>query len=175
MTDQQMENLFYENEFFILRTARIATGRPITKSDDEWSVALSAFWEALKSHDPQKGNPLLSNIYSVSQHHMQRGRTPYKFSGVRRQFHCREITGQFIHGETVFDNHSEYHPDNSCFRFVNCQNMAHTPLFADLSGLNQFISIGNSAASKLSPLDNLMLNGGDVSIPPEIEHRHRAN
>ena len=56
MTDQQMENLFYENEFFILRTARIATGRPITKSDDEWSVALSAFWEALKSHDPQKGS-----------------------------------------------------------------------------------------------------------------------
>ena len=53
MTDQQMENLIYENEFFILRTARVATGRPITKSDDEWSVALSAFWEALKSHDPQ--------------------------------------------------------------------------------------------------------------------------
>lgn len=55
MTDQQIENLFCENEFFILRTARIAAGRPITKSDDEWSVALSAFWEALKSHDTQKG------------------------------------------------------------------------------------------------------------------------
>ncbi len=55
MTRLEEEELLCQNEFFILRTARIATGRPITKSDDEWSVALSAFWEALKSHDPQKG------------------------------------------------------------------------------------------------------------------------
>ena len=55
MTDQQTEKLFYENEFFILRTARIVTGRAVTKSDDEWSVALSAFWEAVKTHDPRKG------------------------------------------------------------------------------------------------------------------------
>lgn len=55
MTEQQMEHLLYENEFFILRTARIVTGKAVTKSDDEWSVALSAFWEAAKTHDPKKG------------------------------------------------------------------------------------------------------------------------
>lgn len=55
MTEQQMEHLLYENEFFILRTARIVTGKAVTKSDDEWSVALSAFWEAVKTHDPRKG------------------------------------------------------------------------------------------------------------------------
>ena len=55
MTEEQTEKLLYENEFFILRTARIVTGRQITKSDDEWSVALSAFWEAVKTHDPKKG------------------------------------------------------------------------------------------------------------------------
>ena len=49
------EETLRENEFFILRTARVATGRNITKSDDEWSVALSAFWEAMKTHDAQKG------------------------------------------------------------------------------------------------------------------------
>ena len=49
------EELLRQNEFFILRTARIATGRSITKSDDEWSVALSAFWEAVRTHDPRKG------------------------------------------------------------------------------------------------------------------------
>ncbi len=31
------------------------TGKAVTKSDDEWSVALSAFWEAFKTHDPKKG------------------------------------------------------------------------------------------------------------------------
>ena len=51
---QDEEQLLRQNEFFILRTARIATGRSITKSDDEWSVALSAFWEAVKTHDPKK-------------------------------------------------------------------------------------------------------------------------
>ena len=35
MTRQEEEELLYQNEFFILRTARITTGRPITKSDDE--------------------------------------------------------------------------------------------------------------------------------------------
>ena len=49
------EELLRQNEFFILRTARIATGRSVTKSDDEWSIALSAFWEAVKTHDPKKG------------------------------------------------------------------------------------------------------------------------
>ena len=55
MTRLEEEELLCQNEFFILRTARIATGRPITKSDDEWSVALSAFWEAVQTHDPKKG------------------------------------------------------------------------------------------------------------------------
>ena len=52
---QDEEELLQQNEFFILRTARIATGRSVTKSDDEWSIALSAFWEAVKTHDPRKG------------------------------------------------------------------------------------------------------------------------
>ena len=53
---QDEEKLFQENEFFILRTARIVTGKSITKSDDEWSVALSAFWEAFRTHDARKGS-----------------------------------------------------------------------------------------------------------------------
>ncbi len=55
MTRREEENLLAENEFFILRTARIVTGRNISKSDDEWSIALSAFWEAEKNHNAQKG------------------------------------------------------------------------------------------------------------------------
>ena len=53
---QDEEELLRQNELFILRTARQATGRRITPSDDEWSVALSAFWEAARTHDPKKGD-----------------------------------------------------------------------------------------------------------------------
>ena len=47
--------LLEENEPFILRTASRVTGRILTKSDDEYSIALSAFWEASQTYDPGKG------------------------------------------------------------------------------------------------------------------------
>ena len=50
------EELFQNNEAFILRTASFVLGRPVTRSDDEYSIALSAFWEAAQSHDPSKGS-----------------------------------------------------------------------------------------------------------------------
>ena len=55
MTCPEQEQYIMDHEFFILRTARIATGKRITKADDEWSIALSAFWEAMEKHDPSKG------------------------------------------------------------------------------------------------------------------------
>ena len=36
-----------EKEFFILKTASKDLGKYITKSDDEWSIALSAFSQAV--------------------------------------------------------------------------------------------------------------------------------
>ena len=50
------EELLQNNEAFILRTASFVLGRPVTRSDDEYSIALSAFWEAAQSHDPSKGS-----------------------------------------------------------------------------------------------------------------------
>ena len=47
--------LLVENESFILRTASRVMGRILTKSDDEYSIALSAFWEASRTYDPSKG------------------------------------------------------------------------------------------------------------------------
>lgn len=50
-TDRRYINEFIQdNEPFILRTAYKATGQYITKSDDRWSVALSAFHEAVKTY-----------------------------------------------------------------------------------------------------------------------------
>lgn len=48
--------LLEENEFFILRAASKAAGKRISRSDDEWSIALSAFWEACRTYDERKGS-----------------------------------------------------------------------------------------------------------------------
>lgn len=55
-SDQAYINTFIQdNESFILQAAYKATGQYITKSDDKWSVALSAFLEAIKSYSKDKG------------------------------------------------------------------------------------------------------------------------
>jgi RNA polymerase sigma factor len=50
------EELLKNNEAFILRSASFVVGRPVSRSDDEYSVALSAFWEAARTHDSSKGS-----------------------------------------------------------------------------------------------------------------------
>ena len=50
------EELLRSNEAFILRSASFVIGHPVNRSDDEYSVALSAFWEAARTHDPSKGS-----------------------------------------------------------------------------------------------------------------------
>ena len=50
------EEFIRDNEQTILRIASKATGRYITRSDDEWSVALSAFNKAIDSFEPDKGD-----------------------------------------------------------------------------------------------------------------------
>lgn len=50
-----MEQLIEKHEGYILRCASEFTGRYITKSDDEWSVALFGFAQAIQDYDPEKG------------------------------------------------------------------------------------------------------------------------
>jgi RNA polymerase sigma factor len=49
------EDFIQSNESMILRTASKACGRFITKSDDEWSVAVYAFSRAMDIYDADKG------------------------------------------------------------------------------------------------------------------------
>ena len=76
----QEEELLQANEAFILRTASFVLGRPVSRSDDEYSVALSAFWEAARTHDPSKGS--LQTYASVVIRHRLidyiRGNTRYR-------------------------------------------------------------------------------------------------
>jgi len=52
---QYLEEFIKEYEVFILHTAHKGAGQYITKRDDQWSVALSAFHEAVKSYNFDKG------------------------------------------------------------------------------------------------------------------------
>lgn len=51
-----LDSFVLQNEFFILRSASSAVHRYVTKSDDEWSIALSAFVQAIKEYSIDKGH-----------------------------------------------------------------------------------------------------------------------
>lgn len=54
--ESKREEFIRDNEQTILKIASKATGRFITRSDDEWSVALSAFNKAIDNYEPDKGD-----------------------------------------------------------------------------------------------------------------------
>ncbi len=53
--DRSMEDFIGLHEAFILKSASKASRRFVSKSDDEWSVSLSAFTEAMDKYDSDKG------------------------------------------------------------------------------------------------------------------------
>lgn len=55
LDERALERLIEENEGLILDCARKVLNRYITKSDDEWSVALGALVQAVRSYDCGKG------------------------------------------------------------------------------------------------------------------------
>jgi RNA polymerase sigma factor len=50
------EQLIQKNEYYILKCASKACHRYITKSDDEWSISLYAFSQAIETYDLNKGS-----------------------------------------------------------------------------------------------------------------------
>lgn len=56
-TDQKVfDDLIRQNEYTILKYSSRITGRYITKKDDEWSIALFAFSQAMKTYELEKGS-----------------------------------------------------------------------------------------------------------------------
>lgn len=51
-----LEKLVALNEGLLLRTAAAASQKYISKSDDEWSVALAALYEAVEAFQPDRGS-----------------------------------------------------------------------------------------------------------------------
>jgi len=53
---QELNELVEEYDSFILKSASKAVKRYVSKNDDEWSIALSAFSEAIKKYSFEKGS-----------------------------------------------------------------------------------------------------------------------
>jgi RNA polymerase sigma factor len=53
---QQLSALIEEHERFILRRATKTAKHHITKNDDEWSIALAAFYDAIQKYNYEKGS-----------------------------------------------------------------------------------------------------------------------
>ena len=53
---QQLEEFIKQHEFFILQKASKFAKRYVSKNDDEWSIALTAFSEAIKKYDYGRGS-----------------------------------------------------------------------------------------------------------------------
>ncbi|OQB20481.1 MAG: RNA polymerase sigma factor SigI [Firmicutes bacterium ADurb.Bin182] len=56
LDESKLDRLIVENEQFILKCSSLIAHRYITKSDDEWSVALTAFAEAVSKYRFDKGS-----------------------------------------------------------------------------------------------------------------------
>lgn len=54
--EKALEDFIRSQEGFIIKAASRTSKHYITKSDDEWSIALSAFVEAVKKYDLEKGS-----------------------------------------------------------------------------------------------------------------------
>ncbi|MCR5135413.1 MAG: hypothetical protein K6B12_07200, partial [Clostridiales bacterium] len=55
LNERALAQLLKENTRFLKAKAYQALGRPIDQSDDEWSVSVIAFHEAVEKYDPGKG------------------------------------------------------------------------------------------------------------------------
>ncbi len=54
--ERRFEELVRSRKPWILKVASSATGRYVDDSDDEWSIALTAFHEAVQSYNEEKGS-----------------------------------------------------------------------------------------------------------------------
>jgi len=54
--ENSMNNLIIQYENYILKCASVAARSYVSKSDDEWSIALAAFTEAVRKYSAEKGS-----------------------------------------------------------------------------------------------------------------------
>ena len=92
LSEEARNAFIIKNEKFIIGCANRFTKRFITKSDDEWSIALIAFSNAIDTYDAQKGNfqsyarllierKLTDYVRSQARFSSEQSMEPYVFEG----------------------------------------------------------------------------------------------
>lgn len=79
--EQRFEELVRSRKPWILKTASDASGRYVTDSDDEWSVALMAFNEAVQKYDKEKGSFLSLASVVIKRRVIDCTRSQMRYSG----------------------------------------------------------------------------------------------
>lgn len=114
-----LEQFLKDNERFIISCAYKTTNKYITKSDDEWSIALEAFMQAIKDYSFEKGSflsfanlvihrRLIDFLKKQSRYNPEISVDPYVFSGEPSENEEENtfIKAQVLEKTTIFDNHS---------------------------------------------------------------------
>lgn len=111
-----IDDFIKENEFFILRQTSKIMGKYISKDDDEWSVALLAFSEAVSDYSFSKGS-----FFSFAELVMRRRLIDY----IRKKskYDCEiSIDPQMFYSEPIEDNQK-----NTYIKSEVLKNITDTP------------------------------------------------
>lgn len=196
--DQKTMNKFIaQNEYFILKCASSVARNYISKSDDEWSVALGAFTEAVKNYSMEKGSffnfaelvirrRLIDFIRSQSRYSSEISVSPSLFNsdsyddedGVSIKIEVAEKVSHTIDNalkleiELANELFSSY--GFSFFDLTDCSPKAKKTKEACAKAtayiLHNPILVSNMKVKKLLPIKIIEKN---VKIPRKILERHR--
>lgn len=130
-TEAGRSTFITQNEKFILGCASKFTRRFITKSDDEWSIALIAFSNAMDSYDADKGN-----FQSYARLLIERRLTDYIRSQSR--FADEQSTEPY-----VFEGNVDEDSDNAAFQLHIARATStsdENPIRDEILALNEILS-----------------------------------
>lgn len=132
--EELLNSLIERSEFFILKTIAKVTRRYISKSEDEWSIALQAFVQAVQKYQDDKGS-----FFSFADQVICRRLIDYQ----RRQHKYKNEISVNPH---IFDTPCEIEDDNSAVTQVVAKIVSHK----QDNSLKFEIEAANQALSKFS-------------------------
>jgi RNA polymerase sigma factor len=130
-TEEGRNAFLIKNEKFILGCASHFTKRFITKSDDEWSIALIAFSNACDTYEPDKGN-----FQSYARLLIERRLTDY----IRTQ---ARFSGEQSTEPYVFEGNVEEDSENAAYQLHIARATStsdENPIRDEILALNELLS-----------------------------------
>lgn len=194
---EKLNTLIKQNELFIIKCASVVTHHYITKSDDEWSIALTAFVQAITNYDLSKGSflkfaelvirrRLVDYIRVQSKHSMEISIDPILFDtepeeedtdvSIRLAVanEVSQESNQTIRLEITTINDTFYNYGFSFYDLTNCSPHAKKTKLACAKAvnfmLNNQILLNELKSTKQLPLKIIEKNS---KVPRKILERHR--